>query len=258
VRTTCTNELADTVATAATPAFVRTLPNATQMLAVQAPNLDIITVTTAPVGCPPTVSDTVQSVNFGIGNFTPSQFIISSDGTKAYVVANTLPSILVYDVASQTTSGIQLAGNVTPVAASLTPEGTLLYVAASDNLLHVLDTVVRSDIQQVSFPTNPDTQQGAFCDAVTFQTVVTISAATQSGSDTTYAYTLNSGVDLEVGNSVTISGMTDVGNNGTFTVTAVGGGTFTVVNPSGVTTTAQAGQGTVDLICNANLLAVRP
>jgi hypothetical protein len=258
VRTTCTNELADTVATAATPAFVRTLPNATQMLAVQAPNLDIITVTTAPVGCPPTVSDTVQSVNFGIGNFTPSQFIISSDGTKAYVVANTLPSILVYDVASQTTSGIQLAGNVTPVAASLTPEGTLLYVAASDNLLHVLDTVVRSDIQQVSFPTNPDTQQGAFCDAVTFQTVVTISAATQSGSDTTYAYTLNSGVDLEVGNMVTISGMTDVGNNGTFTVSAVGGGTFTVVNPSGVTTTAQAGQGTVDLICNANLLAVRP
>lgn len=258
VRTTCTAELADTVSTAATPAFLQGLPNATQVLAVVPPNLDIINVTTAPVGCPPTVSDTVQSVNLGVGNFTPTQFIVSSDGTKAYVVADTLSSVLVYDVASQTTSGIQLAGNVTPVAASLTPEGTLLYVAASDNMLHVLDTVVHSDIQQVSFPTNPDNQQGAFCDAVSFQTVVTISAATQAGSDTTYTYTLNSGVDLEVGNSVTISGMTDPGNNGTFIVTAVGGGTFTVANPSGVTATAQAGQGTVDLICNANLLAVRP
>lgn len=258
VRTTCTNELADTIGTAAAPAFIKTLPNATQVLAVNSPNLDIINVTTAPVGCPPTVSNTVQSLNLGQGNFVPTQFIISPDGAKAYVVSSTLSSILVFDIASQTSSAIQLAGNVTPVAASLTPEGTLLYVAASDNMLHVLDTVLNSDIQQVTFPTNPANQQGAFCDAVTFQTVLSITAASQSGSDTTYTYTLTSGPDLQVGTSITISGMADTGNNGTFTVTAVGGGTFTVVNPSGVTASTQAGMGTVDLVCNANLIAVKP
>ena len=258
VRTTCTNELTDTIGTAAAPAFIKTLPNATQVLAVNPPNLDIINVTAAPVGCPPTVSNTVQSVNLGQGNFVPTQFIISPDSAKAYVISSTLSSILVFDIASQTTSAIQLAGNATPVRASLTPEGTLLYVAASDNMLHALDTVVNSDFQQITFPTNPANQQGAFCDAVTFQTVTSITAASQSGSDTTYTYTLTSGPDLQIGTSVTITGMADTGNNGTFTVTVVGSGTFTVANPSGVTASAQSGMGTVDLVCNANLIAVRP
>ena len=66
------------------------------------------------------------------------------------------------------------------------------------------------------------------------------------------------GPDLQVGTVVIIASMVDPGNNGTFAVTAVGTGIFTVVNPSGVTASGQNGIGTVNLTCNADLVAVRP
>lgn len=79
--------------------------------------------------------------------------------------------------------------------------------------------------------------------------LVNISAATQtpaSGSSpatTTYAYTMASGTGLLVGTSISITGMSDTGNDGNFMIAAVSGGTLTVVNPSGVTATSQSGSG---------------
>jgi hypothetical protein len=75
--------------------------------------------------------------------------------------------------------------------------------------------------------------------------VVSITAATHSGSNNTYTYTLTSGPALRVGMSIVVSGMTNSGNNGTFTITALGSGTFTVVDSSGVTETGSSGSGTV-------------
>src|ERR1700719_3010411 len=75
--------------------------------------------------------------------------------------------------------------------------------------------------------------------------VTNISAASQSGQNTTYTYTLTSGYPLTVNSDVAITGMADAGNNGTFVVTAVGAGTFTVVNPTGVTRAGQTGAGTL-------------
>jgi hypothetical protein len=246
---------------------LRTLPDGKSLLALAPPNIETITadITGTPtlsvtIGCPALmVANTVSTpINFGQGNFVPTQFIVSPDGSKAYVISSTLSSILVFDIAARTSSAIQLAGDATPLGASLTPEGSLLYVGTRDGLVHVLDTVAGSDIQQITFPTNPSLQQGTFCDGVTVQTVAAVKGASQSGSDTTYTYTLTSGPDLQVGTVVVITGMADAGNNGTFTVTAVGSGTFTVVNPSGVTATSQNGIGTVNLTCNPDLIAVRP
>lgn len=74
---------------------------------------------------------------------------------------------------------------------------------------------------------------------------VSISAATLSGSSTTYNYSPLSGPALQVGTMVVVTGMTDPGNDGVFVVNAVTGGTFTVTNSSGVTTTAsQSGNAT--------------
>lgn len=78
----------------------------------------------------------------------------------------------------------------------------------------------------------------------TQDTLITISAASQSGSTTTYTYTLVSGPDVVGGIILTITGMADSGNNGVFTVNTGGGGTFAVTNPSGVTRAAQTGTGT--------------
>jgi len=75
--------------------------------------------------------------------------------------------------------------------------------------------------------------------------VMVISAASQSGNNTTYTYTLTTGYAVVVGSGVTVTGMADSGNNGTFPVASVGGGTFTVVNANGVTRAGQTGAGTL-------------
>jgi uncharacterized protein (TIGR02217 family) len=75
---------------------------------------------------------------------------------------------------------------------------------------------------------------------------VSISAASISGINTTYTYTLSSGAALEVGMRIVITGMTNAGNNGTFYITALGAGTFTVVNASGVNASGQTGSGVTD------------
>ena len=76
---------------------------------------------------------------------------------------------------------------------------------------------------------------------------VSISGASQNAGATTYTYApSNSG--LQIGMKVFVTGMTDTGNNGVFPIASLdtAAGTFTVSNPSGVTTSAaQSGSGTV-------------
>lgn len=76
-------------------------------------------------------------------------------------------------------------------------------------------------------------------------TLMNISAATQNGSQTTYTYTYdpNSGTPIFLGLVVTITGVSQSGDNGTFTVTGLGNGTFTVSNPGGVATTGEHATG---------------
>ncbi len=163
VHTTCTNALAATIATPQTPAFLKTLPNGLQVLAVDSPGIDIINVNTTPVGCSPPVSNTVTSFNLGRGTFVPTQLIMSQDGARAYVIASNLGSVLVFNIGNQTSSAIPLAGDAIPVQASLTPDGTRLYIAAADGQMHVLDTEGGNDIQQVTFPTDVSTFQAGLC-----------------------------------------------------------------------------------------------
>jgi len=75
------------------------------------------------------------------------------------------------------------------------------------------------------------------------QSVVAITAATLSGQNTTYAYTLTGGQALQTPQPINIAGMADAGNNGNFVISALDSGTFTVPNSKGVSATAQAGTG---------------
>lgn len=83
------------------------------------------------------------------------------------------------------------------------------------------------------------------------QSVVAITGATLSGRNTIYNYTLTSGQALQTPQPVTITGMADGGNNGAFVIGALDGGTFTVPNPNGATSTAQTGTGisATDSLC---------
>jgi hypothetical protein len=152
VRRTCDNGEGDTVATTATPTFIRALPDATQMLALAPPNVELINANTTPVGCTPSISDTVTAFSVGQPAFTASQLIISEDGSTAYILSPNLNSILVFDIGAQTSSTLSLAGNATPLQASLTADGALLVVGASDGMVHEIQTATGADVAQVQFP----------------------------------------------------------------------------------------------------------
>lgn len=77
--------------------------------------------------------------------------------------------------------------------------------------------------------------------------VVGISAALVSGGNIIYTYTLTSGPALAAGSYITITGMADSNNNGTFLISAVGGGTFTRAG-TGTTRTVQTGVGTTPVV----------
>jgi Bacterial Ig-like domain (group 2) len=163
--TTCTNALNATVATSGLPFSIRPVLDGTQLLALVPSGIDVISATVTPPGvCSPPLSTSVpRFVNLGQGQFTPARFLVSSDGTKAYVLASNLGAVLVYDVAAGTSSAIPLTGNVTAVNGDLTLDGSSIYVAASDGSVHAVSTVSGGDIQTISFPTN-----FTFCNNVTF------------------------------------------------------------------------------------------
>jgi DNA-binding beta-propeller fold protein YncE len=116
----------------------------------------VVSTTVTPPGlCSPPLSTSVpQFVNLGQGQFTPVKFLVSSDGTKAYILASNLGTVLVFDIAARTSSAIPLTGNVTAVDGDITLDGSLIYVAANDGSLHAVSTVSGGDLQTISFPTN--------------------------------------------------------------------------------------------------------
>ena len=154
---------AQAVTTSAASQFLQPLnsgPGQIQnLVAVDSPGIDVIS-SQVNVPAPLTscgldvVSNTPVSFNLGRGNFVPKQLLVSSDGKKVYIVTSNLSVILVFDLTSQASSAIALSGGATPLAAALTPDGGLLYVGASDDQVHVVDTNAGVDIQQVSFQRN--------------------------------------------------------------------------------------------------------
>ncbi|MGC2193334.1 MAG: YncE family protein [Terriglobales bacterium] len=76
-------------------------------------------------------------------------------------------------------------------------------------------------------------------------TLMNITAAVQNGGQTTYTYTYdpNSGTPIFLGLVVTVSGISQPADNGTFTVIGLGNGTFTVSNPAGQSTASENGTG---------------
>ncbi len=155
VFTNCTGSLADTQSTPAVPPFIKTAPNGTQVFALNSPGIDIINVNTTPTGCSPTVTNTVLNggspFNFGLGPFNATQMIVSSDGTRVYVIADNQTSIIVFNADTQTTSTIGLNAAV-PLRAGLTTDGKFLYVIGSDKRIHVVDTATNTDTLQVALP----------------------------------------------------------------------------------------------------------
>lgn len=139
-----------------TPFQLGFTPDASKVLAVDSPGIDVLTRTSlTQAGCPPALSATLSSVDFGQGAFTPNQMIVTSDGAKAYIVSN-LPNVLVYNVNTGATSVIPLANGASGLSISATLDGTQIYVGGSDNNVHRIDPVSGADVQQIAVSFTPN------------------------------------------------------------------------------------------------------
>jgi len=165
----CDNSSATTIpltGASGAPIFFKALPDANHLIALDSTGFDYITTSVTavpfPALCPQTITGTSQYINLQQGPFNPIAFFLSPDGTQIYVVASDRSIILVYNFNTGSVSGIPLAGNTTPVSADMTVDGTSIYVAASDGTLHVLSTLLATDMQQISFPPTSTSTNG-FC-----------------------------------------------------------------------------------------------
>jgi hypothetical protein len=126
--------------------------------------IDIIATTSSPGPltslCPQviTLAQTTQNttfapvhVNIGQGTFHPINFFLSPDSTQAYIIPSDSSRVLVYNFNTNSASAIPLVNNAIPIAADITVDGTLIYVAGSDGLLHEISTSLALDEMEVSF-----------------------------------------------------------------------------------------------------------
>jgi len=156
----CDNAPALTLPLPVTPSFLKVLPDGAHLIGLDNTGFDYITTVITkpafPALCPQSISATSRHISLGQGTFTPINFFVSPDGTLVYVVASDRSSVLVYNFNTSSVTGIPLANSatgqpVTSVAASITVDGTLIYVAGSDGTLHQLSTVAATDLLQIPF-----------------------------------------------------------------------------------------------------------
>ena len=105
-------------------------------------------------------------VDLGQGPFTPLKLLISPDYSKAYILAKNLGSVFVLNLDVNTVSAIPITGNPEPLDATLTSDGSLLYVGTNDGSVHVLSTISASDLDQVTFTSNNPSNKTSLCSNV--------------------------------------------------------------------------------------------
>lgn len=100
-------------------------------------------------------------IDIGHGTFHPINFFLSPDATKAYIVTSDF-GVLIYNFSTNGVSAVPLVNNATPVAAGITIDDTLIYVAGSDGFLHEVNTNLDVDLSQIQFSPLPNSAN-SFC-----------------------------------------------------------------------------------------------
>ena len=145
-----------------TPQFIRAVPDGVHFLALNGPKatgLEEVTATTSGQGCYSPLgvfaADTVSPlIDLGTGVIDATQFLVASDGLAAYVIPKNFSSVIVYNTVTKAPSSVALVGTQPPTTGGLTTDGKFLYVGSTDSLLHVLDTSILVDTQQIALSTN--------------------------------------------------------------------------------------------------------
>jgi hypothetical protein len=170
VRATCDNSQQDTVATPATPTFLRKAPGTLTMAGVDSPNLEIITAsptTPPPPSCPPTLTDGLTTVNTG-GSFTPNALIVTPDGTKALITSN-LNEVTMVNLTNSAVTHIAMTNLAHCFTGGVTLDSSTLYVGCSDGAVHVVDLTTGLDSGGPITITFPNQAAGIAPDLVTIR-----------------------------------------------------------------------------------------
>ncbi len=119
--------------------------------------------------CPQTValaSNTIKNLPIHIdlnqGTFHPINFFVSPDATQVYIVTSDL-GVLLYNFSTGAVQAIPLSGGAAPLAADITADGSLIYVAGTDGKLHqlVTETATEQELPTSFFPLPNSTN--SFC-----------------------------------------------------------------------------------------------
>jgi hypothetical protein len=145
------------------------IPDGIHVLVLDSTGFDVITAITSAAQsgtiCPQTLTFTsndplhpAQRIELGQGTLQPLNFFVSADASQIYIADASNASILIYEFGAGTvTSGIELAGNATPIAAQMSVDTGTIVVAGSDGMLHIITTALGgSDELQVTFPSLPN------------------------------------------------------------------------------------------------------
>ena len=121
------------------------------------------TVAVAHTPAPANVPFPPVHINLNRGTIHPINFFLSPDATHAYIVTTDSSQVLIYNFdTGSLSSAIGLINNAIPVSAGITVDGSLIYVAGSDGLLHQLNTSTLLDENQTSFSPLPNSPN-SFC-----------------------------------------------------------------------------------------------
>ena len=102
----------------------------------------------------PFIANLLSPFDLHQGFIQALQFLVAPDGLNAYVVPQNFSSVFAYDVLTHAPSSIALVGTQPPTTGGLTTDGKFLFVGSTDGLLHVLDTGILVDTQQITLSTN--------------------------------------------------------------------------------------------------------
>ena len=101
-------------------------------------------------------------INLQKGTFHPIGMFISPDTTQVYIVTSDL-GVLIYSFGSQTVTAIPLLGGAAPVAADMTADGTFIYVAGTDGMLHEINLELALDTTPPIFFSQLPNSSNNFC-----------------------------------------------------------------------------------------------
>jgi len=148
IRSTCSQNDQQTLASN-NPTLVAHIPNGTGAVVIDSPSIDIVATGSIGPGCPPLPQSTVNTYPLNSGNLNPRQVLFSSDSSRAWIISD-LTSVIGFNLSTLTPTTISLANGAQAYSGGITNDGSKIYLGASDNKVHVLDTASGADTAQIA------------------------------------------------------------------------------------------------------------